>query len=123
MLVGGLWLPSARRGVLGYVGDGRATGRHRRIVNGADLRATVQEPGGACAAGYQSWTKGRIGQTLRIGHWPGGRKRVLWIAGDGSAAGHPRRFLNAAALLAMAEWPAVVRAGGILGDISVLPDQ
>ena len=42
MLAGGLWLPSARRGGLGYVGDGRATGRHRRIVNGADLLTTVQ---------------------------------------------------------------------------------
>ena len=41
-LVGSPWLPSARRGILGYVGDGRATGGHRRIVNGADLPTMVQ---------------------------------------------------------------------------------
>ena len=35
-------LPPARRGLLGCVGDGRATGHHRRIVDASDLPTMVE---------------------------------------------------------------------------------
>ena len=37
MLAVGLWLPSARRGLLGCVGDGRATGHHRCFAEPPEL--------------------------------------------------------------------------------------
>ena len=112
-----LRLPSARRGLLGCVGDGSAVGHRPWISDAPILAAWASRHVAARAAAMLKGTEKRPEPLPRHGQWSRAWMWVRHIVGDGSAAGHRRQYGAAPKLAVLAGGPATARAVALLSEI------
>ena len=117
----GLGAPSARWGLLGCVGDGSAAGHRRWISDAPILAAWASRHAAARSAVMLDGAEKCPDPLPHRGQWSPIWMWVRHVVGDGSAAGHRRRYGAAPRLAVLADIPAAVRVVVFL--IRIRPGQ